>query len=51
MIHLVKFLVKVIASLITIAGIWFLVVPALLMWDKKILDYHSKAMDLIWGEN
>ena len=51
MIHLVKILIKIIASMVTVLGVWFLLITSLLMWDFKILDKHSEIMDIIWDEN
>lgn len=48
MIHLVKFLVKVIAFIIYVPSFYFLLFVAIIMWDKRIIEKSEEAFKLIW---
>lgn len=48
MIHLVKFLVKVIAFIIYIPSFYFLLFVTIIMWDKRIIENAEEIFDLIW---
>ena len=51
MIHLVKILVKVVASLISLVSAWVMLALALIMWDAKFLSIQEDAWDRIWSKN
>lgn len=48
MIHLVKFLVKVIAFIIYIPSFYSLLFVAIIMWDKRIIENANDVFYLIW---
>lgn len=48
MIHLVKFLVKVIAFIIYAQSFYLLLFVAIIMWDKRFIEKSEEVHDLIW---
>ena len=48
MIHLVKFLVKIIAFIIYVPAFYCLIFIAIIMWDKRFVEKTEDVFNLIW---
>ena len=48
MIHLMNFLLKIIATLILLLSVGFVQLIALIMWDGEIMETSEEVFELIW---